>query len=140
MPFPGHGKTVQRLFAVVIAFVPLAVMAWSLSTYMNRPETQLPPSSSAALFVALLLLTSFTYDALKTILLLEKDKFSVFWDNILKLVLCFAGYLICIALLALIPEHLNLFDAFVAIGAFLATLAFCYFAIRLFLASVQSAL
>ena len=140
MSFPGHGKTGQRLGAIVIMFVPLAVMAWGLSTYIDRPETQLGPLSSAVLFVTLLLLTSFTYDALKTILLLEAQKFSVFWSNIKNLAWCVLGYLACIVLLAVIPKDLAYFDALVVIVASVATLVFCYFAIRAFLATVQSAL
>lgn len=140
MPSSGQGKLGQRAIAIAIVIAPLGLAGWALDQHISQLGAQISARSSILLFIALLVLTSFTYDAFKTVLLLDKDKFTTFWNNVIGLVLCFLGYLACIIVLALLPKNLGYFDAIVAVTAFIATLGFCYSAIRFFLASVQSAL
>src|SRR5690625_4326443 len=124
MAYPGSGKTFQRGAAIALVILPLVLAAWSLSDYLGKVSSKQGATfESVALFVATLLLTAFTYDALKTILTLNAGDFSKFWESIKNLILCIIGYVVCVAVLAVIPSKMDYFDAIVAVGFFVATLA-----------------
>ena len=134
--FPGQGQTIRRVLILLFAVLPLFGIAYFAQSASDA-STGL---SKVLIFTSAILVASFAYDVLKTVLIMQQNDIYILFRSFSLFLTFLVVFFLLVVIIAWFFPTSEITKSYPAIILVVLTFIFMYLATRTFLKTVQYAM